>query len=185
MQVTSLLAGTGLLYKANLIVKAADAVWEDVQPLLAAAKQQQLCPAGMFSRADIDWAIGICLSRTVRLIDRSDEIVLCPFADLFNHSSDSKAFLVWDSKQQAVGLTSDRAYKPGEQVGRGQAIMGRGAQHGWLLSCLTFAAAGDKGSGRCCARVCSSVCSRVGQHVVLRCEVMAWNAPLASAHLFM
>jgi hypothetical protein len=116
LQVLKVLSGSGLLLKAQLIMAAADALRGHIQPVISTAKQQGLCPADMFSRAAITWATGICLSRTVRLDDRSGEVVLCPFADLFNHSCDSKAFLLWDPKQRAVVLKADRPYKPGDQV---------------------------------------------------------------------
>jgi hypothetical protein len=121
--VLKLLSGSGLLLKAQLIMAAAEALWRDIQPVISTAKQQGLCPADMFSRADITWATGICLSRTVRLDDRGGQVVLCPFADLFNHSCDSKAFLLWDPKQQAVVLKADRPYKPGEEVCSGLSIL--------------------------------------------------------------
>jgi len=117
-QVSKLLSGSGLLLKAQVILAAAEALWRDVQPVITAAKQQGLCPADMFSRPDITWATGICLSRSIRLDDRGGEVVLCPFADLFNHSCDSQAFLLWDKQQQAVVLRADKAYKAGEQVRR-------------------------------------------------------------------
>jgi hypothetical protein len=41
-----------------------------------------------------------------------------PFADLFNHSVESTAFLKWDPRQQAVVLQADRSYQPGDEVSR-------------------------------------------------------------------
>lgn len=115
-QVPKLLSGSGLLQKAQVILAAADALWRDIQPVITAGKQQGLCPSDMYSRADVTWATGICLSRSIRLDDKGGVVVLCPFADLFNHSCDSKAFLLWDAQQQAVVLRADRAYKAGEEV---------------------------------------------------------------------
>jgi hypothetical protein len=71
----------------------------------------------MFNKTDVTWATSICLSRSIRLDERGGQVVLCPFADLLNHSCDSKAFLTWDVQQQAVVLQADRAYRPGDQVG--------------------------------------------------------------------
>eukprot|EP00878_Enallax_costatus_P028717 GHUV01031052.1.p1 GENE.GHUV01031052.1~~GHUV01031052.1.p1 ORF type:complete len:258 (+),score=106.58 GHUV01031052.1:375-1148(+) len=71
----------------------------------------------MFTRSDIQWAVGVCLSRSVRLDDLAGEpIVLVPFADFLNHDVNSEAFLVWDEQQQAVVLRPDRSYKAGDQV---------------------------------------------------------------------
>jgi hypothetical protein len=134
-----------LLMKAQLIMAAAEALWRDIQPVISTAKQQGLCPADMFSRADITWATGICLSRTVKLDDRGGEVVLCPFADLFNHSCDSKAFLLWDPKQRAVVLQADRPYKPGEEV-RAEAYTHSACSscgHSAFSSCLA-GAGGDR-----------------------------------------
>lgn len=116
-QVPKLLSGSGLLRKATVILAAADALWRDTQPIISAGRQQGLCPADMFSRADVTWATSICLSRSIRLDERGGQVVLCPFADLLNHSCESKAFLTWDERQQAVVLRADRAYRPGDQVG--------------------------------------------------------------------
>jgi hypothetical protein len=55
VQVDTLLAGSGLASTAAMIRAGAQLLWQDLQPLLAAAKQQALCPGDMFSRADIDW----------------------------------------------------------------------------------------------------------------------------------
>ncbi|KAF6255066.1 hypothetical protein COO60DRAFT_1272756 [Scenedesmus sp. NREL 46B-D3] len=115
-EVDTLLAGSGLASTAGLIRGGADLLWEDLQPLLAAAKQQGLCPEGMFGRADIDWAVGICLSRSVRLDSRGGQVVLVPFADFLNHEPSCEAFLVWDERQHAVVLRPDRDYSPGQQV---------------------------------------------------------------------
>jgi hypothetical protein len=114
--VSKLLSGSGLLLKAQAIMAAAEALWRDIQPVVAAAKQQGLCPQDMFSRADVTWATGICLSRSIRLDDRGGVVVLCPLADLFNHSVESNAFLKWDPQQQAVALQADRSYQPGDEV---------------------------------------------------------------------
>jgi predicted nicotinamide N-methyase len=54
-QVDTLLAGSGLAATAAMIRGGAQLLWQDLQPLLAAAKRQGLCPADMFSREDIDW----------------------------------------------------------------------------------------------------------------------------------
>lgn len=116
-QVSKLLTGSGSLLKAQIILAAAEAQWREVQPIISTAKQQGLLPPDMFSRADIDFGTSICLSRTVRLDDKGGVVVLSPMADLFNHSCDSTAFLVWDEQQQAVVLRADRAYNPGEEVG--------------------------------------------------------------------
>lgn len=102
--------------KARSILTAAEALWQSIQPVVTAAKQQGLCPADMFTQADINWATGICLSRSIRLDDRGGVVVLCPFADLFNHGCSSKAFLSWDEQQQAVVLTADRSYAAGDEV---------------------------------------------------------------------
>jgi hypothetical protein len=55
VQVDTLLAGSGLASKAAMIRNGAQLLWQDLQPLLAAARQQGLCPADMFSKADIYW----------------------------------------------------------------------------------------------------------------------------------
>lgn len=55
VQVDTLLAGSGLASTAAMIRIGAQLVWQDLQPLLTAAKQQGLCPADMFSKADIYW----------------------------------------------------------------------------------------------------------------------------------
>lgn len=115
-QVETLLAGSGLRQKAATIISAADLLWQDLQPITTAANQRGLCPPDMFSRADIDWAVGICLSRSVRLDDRKGEVVLVPYADLLNHDTSCEAYLVWDEQQQSVVLRPDRSYKAGEQV---------------------------------------------------------------------
>lgn len=115
-QVSKLLSGSGLLLKAQAIMAAAEALWRDIQPIVAAAKQQGLCPQDMFSRAAVTWATGICLSRTFRLDDRGGVVVLCPLADLFNHSVESKAFVKWDPQKQAVVLQADRSYQSGDEV---------------------------------------------------------------------
>lgn len=141
LQVSKLLSGSGLMLKAQVILAAAEALWKDIQPVVSAAKQQGLCPADMFSRADINWATGICLSRSVRLDDRGGVVVLCPFADLFNHSCDSQAFLLWDKQQQAVVLRADKAYKPGDEVSR---------------ACCLLSAAGTRKSSPCTA--CMAYC---------------------------
>jgi hypothetical protein len=152
MQVSKLLSGSGLLLKAQVILAAAEALWKDIQPVVSAAKQQGLCPAEMFSRANINWAVGICLSRSVRLDDRGGVVVLCPFADLFNHSCDSKAFLLWDKQQQAVVLQADKAYKPGDEVSR--------------ACCLRSAAETRKGSP---CTTCMAYCWAVPGEVQLSC----------------
>lgn len=114
--VNTLLAGSGLRERAATILAAADAVWADVQPVVAAARAASICPPDMFGREDFDWATGIALSRTVRLDDAGGVVVLCPLADLANHSVDSAAFLRWDARERAVVLTADRPFKAGEQV---------------------------------------------------------------------
>lgn len=76
----------------------------------------------MFSRADVDWATSICLSRSIRLDQKGGVAVLCLFADLLNHSCASQAFLQWDEKQRAVVLQADRSYKPGDEVSMGHAL---------------------------------------------------------------
>ncbi|WIA32213.1 hypothetical protein OEZ86_003062 [Tetradesmus obliquus] len=114
--VDTLLAGSGLASTAAMIRIGAQLVWQDLQPLLTAATQQGLCPADMFSKADIYWAIGICMSRSVRLADRGDQVVLVPFADLLNHEPSCEAYLLWEEQQQAVVLRPDRDYSPGQQV---------------------------------------------------------------------
>lgn len=117
MQVGTLLSGSGLLSKAQTIRSAAELLWQDLQPLISAGKQQGLAPADMFSRSDVMWAVGVCLSRTVRLDDMAGEpVVLVPYADLLNHDVASEAYLVWDEQQQAVVLQPDRKYKAGQQV---------------------------------------------------------------------
>ena len=55
VQVDTLLAGSGLASTAAMIRNGAQLLWQDLQPLLTAAKQQGLCPADMFSKADIYW----------------------------------------------------------------------------------------------------------------------------------
>lgn len=129
LQVSSLLAGSGLLAKAHTIRSAANRLRQDLQPLVSIGQQQGLCPPDMFSRSDMQWAVGICLSRSVRLDDMTGEpIVLVPFADFLNHDVSCEAFLVWDDQQQAVVLRPDRSYRPGEQVGRGWAVPGGAVQ---------------------------------------------------------
>lgn len=66
------------------------------------------------------------MSRSVRLADRGDQVVLVPFADLLNHEPSCEAYLLWEEQQQAVVLRPDRDYSPGQQVGRQQAA---GAAH--------------------------------------------------------
>eukprot|EP00775_Hariotina_reticulata_P013031 gene13031-13160_t len=115
-EVDQLLAGSGLLHLAHTILSAADLLWQELQPLIAAGQQQQLCPPDMFSKQNIFWAMSICLSRSVRLDDQDGQVVLVPFADLFNHDPSSEAYLVWEEEQQGVVLRPDKAYKPGDQV---------------------------------------------------------------------
>lgn len=116
-QVKTLLVSTGLQQHAATILTAAEAVWQELQPLLAAGRARGLCPADMFSRDDFDWAVSICLSRSVRL-DASEPpaVVLVPYADMANHSTAASVFLEWDCARSAVVLAADRSYKAGEQV---------------------------------------------------------------------
>lgn len=136
------LAGSHLAQAAAEIRSAAEASWREMQPLLAAAEQAGLGPAGAFSREALQWAFGILLSRLVRLPSlapapaasgrqqqqAAQQAVrqpggeppgteaLLPWADLLNHAPASTAFLDWDAANAAVVLRADRRYRQGEEV---------------------------------------------------------------------
>ncbi|KAL4447375.1 hypothetical protein ABPG77_007408 [Micractinium sp. CCAP 211/92] len=130
------LEGSQLAEAAAEIRAAADASWREMQPLLAAAEQAGLGPAGAFSREALLWAFSILLSRLVRLPSLAPPLpapglqqqaqqqpggppgteALLPWADLLNHAPSSTAFLDWDAASAAVVLRVDRRYRAGEEV---------------------------------------------------------------------
>jgi hypothetical protein len=125
-QVDRWLSG-GLRTKARIITAADDASWSEVADLVSAAEVDGACPHGMFTRDSVRWAVGVLLSRSVRLDSAGGETVLVPFADFANHSVDADCFLDFDAGSGAVGVRLDRGYAPGEQV--------RGAGVAQLIRC--------------------------------------------------
>lgn len=131
------LRGSHLHQLATEIRRAADATWQELQPLLAAAEQQGVAPSfreQTYSREAITWALSLLLSRLIRLPALGDVEALVPWADFLNHDCRAEAFLDFDPASAAVVLRADRQYRPGEQVRRlvrvGRWGM-RGAGHGW------------------------------------------------------
>ena len=125
------------LHEAALEIRAAaEASWQDMQPLLAAATQRGVAPPGAFDRASLQWAFGMLLSRLVRLASLASPgsssgggggggsglaeppgtEALLPFADLLNHSPSCTSHLDWSAQDAAVVLRADCKYKAGEEV---------------------------------------------------------------------
>ena len=119
------LRGSQLHASALEIRRAADASWQEMQPLLADGEAQGLAPRGAFNREALQWAFAMLLSRLVRLPslgggggggEPSGTETLLPWADLLNHSPDCTAFLDWSPADGAVVLRADRRCRAGEQV---------------------------------------------------------------------
>ncbi|KAI7843368.1 hypothetical protein COHA_003064 [Chlorella ohadii] len=134
------------LHEAALEIRAAaDASWQEMQPLLAAAAQRGMASPGAFDRASMQWAFGMLLSRLVRLasLDGGSSAgstssgssssgssgsgstgpseppgteALLPWADLLNHSPSCASHLDWSAADAAVVLRADRKYRAGEEV---------------------------------------------------------------------
>ena len=131
------LRGSQLHVAATDIRAAAEASWQEMQPLLGPAEQLGLGSPGAFSRGALQWAFAILLSRLVRLSGlpgqeqqqlgqggatwdsaaaaagaAAAEIeVLLPFADLLNHCPTATCFLEWSAAEGAVVLRTDRRGK--------------------------------------------------------------------------
>ncbi|GAB4816512.1 hypothetical protein N2152v2_003558 [Parachlorella kessleri] len=110
------LRGSYLYQLAMEIRGAADASWQELQPLLAAAQQQGLARPDVFTQQSLRWAFSMLLTRLIRLPGLGDTEALVPWADLLNHSCGATTFLNWDAAAEAVVLAADRQYRPGEQV---------------------------------------------------------------------
>eukprot|EP00198_Chlamydomonas_reinhardtii_P001652 XP_001690988.1 lysine N-methylase [Chlamydomonas reinhardtii] len=139
-----LLRGSPLLRLADSIAAAAAASWEELAPLIARGRAEGLVPAHVsLSKADLDWAFGVLLSRCIRLPGRDQLQVLAPWADLLNHdvnaetgaaaagaagsgatgsgaSGSGGCHLDWEPTARggagALVLRTDRAYAAGQQV---------------------------------------------------------------------
>jgi hypothetical protein len=111
------LAGSQQHAGAAEIRRAADASWQELQPLLAAAEAAGLAPApDAFSRAALRRAFSVLLSRLVRLPGLGDTEALLPWADLLNHGCSAASCLDWSSSATAVVLRAERRYRAGEQL---------------------------------------------------------------------
>ncbi len=128
LQVKHLLAGSGLLHKAHGMRRAADKTWEELCPLVQEAQQRRIPRAKMFSRQHIHWALGVLLSRCIRLDSLGGIEAVVPWADCANHSVDANCFCDWDAALKAVTLRVDRAYAVGDEV-RFLASLGTMIQH--------------------------------------------------------
>ncbi len=134
------------LHEAALEIRAAaDASWQEMQPLLAAAAQRGMASPGAFDRASMQWTFGMLLSRLVRLAsldggssggstssgssssgssgsgstgpsEPPGTEALLPWADLLNHSPSCASHLDWSAADAAVVLRADRKYRAGEEV---------------------------------------------------------------------
>ena len=85
MQVDSLLAGSRLLEDACEIRAAADASWQQLQPLLGQPGMASAFGGRLPGRSDFQWAFSMLLSRLIRLASLGDAEALVPWADLLNH----------------------------------------------------------------------------------------------------
>lgn len=96
---------------------AAEASWQELQPLLAGAEAAGLTPGpGAFSREALHWAFSVLLSRLVRLPGLADTEALLPWADLLNHGCDAATCLDWDIGTSAAVLRAERWYRAGEEL---------------------------------------------------------------------
>ncbi|KXZ55876.1 hypothetical protein GPECTOR_2g1427 [Gonium pectorale] len=118
-----LLRGSPLLRLADSISSAAAASWAELEPLIAQARAEGLIPAHVpMSKADLDWAFGVLLSRCIRLPGRGEVQVLAPWADLLNHdvAADAGCHLDWEPAARGglggLVLRADRPYAAGQQV---------------------------------------------------------------------
>jgi hypothetical protein len=133
------LAGSGLRHKAAEILAAADATWREVSSAAAAAAAalmaagEESAAAPYASRARLEWALSVLLSRVVRLDSAPGApSALVPWCDFLNHAPQAACYLDLQEEGQGrrggeqeqqeeqeaavVGVRVDRAYNPGEQV---------------------------------------------------------------------
>lgn len=112
----SLLAGMQLQQDAHAIRSAADASWQQLQPLLDDRAALAAFGGRRPSRADFQWAFSMLLSRLIRLSSLGDTEALVPWADLLNHSPDADSCLDWDASLQSVVLQAEAPAEPGQQL---------------------------------------------------------------------
>lgn len=128
------LAGSGLRHKAAEILAAADATWREVVSAAEAMEGGSSSSTAPYTRARLEWALSVLLSRVVRLDSAPGEpSSLVPWCDFCNHSPQAACYLDLQEQQQGgggiaaatsssfsatavVGVRADRAYAPGEEV---------------------------------------------------------------------
>ena len=116
LQVNGLLQGSPLQKKAHAIRQAANASWQEVQPVLQQAAEQGLIKPEVYMQRRYQWAFSILLTRLCRLQGRRNEEALVAWGDMANHRSDVETFLDWSSSKKCVTFQTDRSYASGEQV---------------------------------------------------------------------
>ena len=112
----NLLEGSPLQKKALEIRHAAQASWQEVQPVLQQAAEQGLIKPEAYTQSRYQWAFSILLTRMCRLQGRSNQEALVAWGDMANHRPDVTAHLDWDNSKQRVHFQPDCSYEPGEQV---------------------------------------------------------------------
>lgn len=115
-QVERLLTGMQMLDDAREIRAAADASWQQLQPILAEPAAVTAFGGRRPARADLQWAFSMLLSRLIRLSSMRDAEALVPWADLLNHSPDAESCIDWDPSMQAVVLRQGASAAANQQV---------------------------------------------------------------------
>ena len=74
------LRGPYLYQLATEIRGAADASWQEMQPVIASAEQRGLAGQGLFTQQALRWAFCMLLTRLIRLPGLGDTEALVPWA---------------------------------------------------------------------------------------------------------